>query len=59
MERTLVLIKPDAVERGLENSILAMYEENGLKIYNKIRLKADIATAEEHCIEHKDKPYFD
>lgn len=59
MERTLVLIKPDAVERKLEDAILSMYEKNGLQICNKIRLKADISTAEEHYAEHRDKPYFD
>lgn len=59
MERTLVLIKPDAVERKLEDAILSMYEKNGLEVCNKIRLKADISTAEEHYIEHRDKPYFD
>lgn len=57
-EKSLVLIKPDAVERQLTGSIIHEYERNGLKIEKLKLLQADEALAEEHYAEHEDKPFF-
>ncbi len=57
-EKSLVLIKPDAVERQLTGSIIHEYERNGLKIEELKLLKADEALAKEHYAEHEDKPFF-
>lgn len=59
IERSLVIIKPDAVQRGLIGQILARYEQRGLKI---AALKLEVVsreTAERHYGEHKGKPFFD
>jgi nucleoside-diphosphate kinase len=57
-ERTLVLIKPDAVQRLLSGRILARYEERGLKIVALKLMLTDRATAERHYAEHAAKPFF-
>ena len=57
-ERTLVLIKPDAVQRLLAGRILARYEERGLKIVGLKLMVTDRATAERHYAEHRQKPFF-
>ena len=59
MEKTLVLIKPDAVERNLVGKILALYEENTLKITRLEMIHADRSIAEEHYIEHFGRPYYE
>lgn len=59
MEKTLVLIKPDAVERNLVGKILALYEENSLKITRLEMVHADRSIAEEHYIEHLGRPYYE
>lgn len=59
MEKTLVLIKPDAVERNLVGKILALYEENNLKITRLEMLHANRSIAEEHYIEHFGRPYYE
>ena len=58
MEQTLVLIKPDACERGLKEQIIEIYKANDLKIVEKIELVATEEIAKKHYYEHKDKPYF-
>lgn len=58
MERTLVLIKPDGVERKLIGKIISFYEERELNIIALKMIRAERKTAEEHYDEHKDKPYF-
>ncbi|HLQ74402.1 MAG TPA: nucleoside-diphosphate kinase [Alloiococcus sp.] len=58
MEQTLVIIKPDGVERNLIGSILNEYERNGLVIKNIKMLVADEELAKEHYDEHVDKPFF-
>jgi len=57
-ERTLVLIKPDAVQRLLAGRILARYEDRGLKIValKLMRVSADLA--ERHYAIHREKPFF-
>ena len=57
-ERTLVLIKPDGVQRLLIGRILARYEERGLKIVGLKLMLVDRATAERHYAEHREKPFF-
>lgn len=59
IERSLVLIKPDAVERNLIGKILSIYEENDLKIVSIKGIKAPKAIAELHYEEHKGRPYFE
>lgn len=59
MERSLVLIKPDGVEKKVIGKIISFYEESGLNISNLKLLKADRKIAEEHYSEHKDKPFFE
>lgn len=58
MEKTLVLIKPDAYERGLSEDILNIYKENGLQIVKMKTLQATKEIASNHYVEHKEKPYF-
>ena len=57
-ERTLVLIKPDGVQRLLAGRILARYEERGLKIVGLKLMLTDRATAEQHYAEHRARPFF-
>lgn len=59
VERSLVLIKPDAVERNLIGRILSIYEENGLKIVALKGIKAPKSVAELHYAEHNGRPYFE
>ncbi len=56
--RTLILIKPDAFERGLTGEVLDRFERKGLKITALKLLTADEAIANEHYAEHTDKPFF-
>lgn len=58
-EKTLVLLKPDAVERNLIGHILVEYERNGLNVLEMKLMKASSTLAEQHYIEHKGKPFFD
>jgi nucleoside-diphosphate kinase len=58
MERSLVLIKPDAMERGLAGTIISRLEGEGLKLVALRMLHMDIALAEQHYAIHKDKPFF-
>ena len=57
-ERTLVLIKPDAVQRHLAGEILARFERRGLEIRDARLLTVDRSLAEEHYAEHAEKPFF-
>jgi nucleoside-diphosphate kinase len=56
--RTLILIKPDAFERGLTGEALARFERKGLKLVALKLVTADEATANEHYAEHTEKPFF-
>ena len=58
MERTLVLIKPDAVQRGLVGRILDRFEQRGLSIRAAKLLTVDRELAERHYAEHSEKPFF-
>lgn len=58
MERTLLLIKPDAIQRGLIGRIISRFEDKGLKIAGMKMLRMGAALVEEHYGHLKDKPYF-
>lgn len=58
MERTLAIIKPDAMERKLMGEIISIYEKKGLYISSIKIVKPSIKAAREHYYEHKDKPFF-
>ncbi|KGA08293.1 MAG: nucleoside diphosphate kinase [actinobacterium acAMD-5] len=58
MQRTLVLIKPDGVQRGLIGEVLARIEAKNWKIVAMELRQLDVATAQTHYAEHKDKPFF-
>jgi nucleoside-diphosphate kinase len=57
-ERTLVLVKPDAVRRGLAGEILARFERRGLLIRAAKLLQVPRELAERHYAEHAEKPFF-
>lgn len=57
-ERTLVLIKPDGVQRLLAGRILARYEERGLRIAALKLMAVDRSLAERHYAAHSAKPFF-
>jgi nucleoside-diphosphate kinase len=59
MERTLVLIKPDGVERKLLGEIISFYEKKCLDIIALTMVKASKEVAEKHYCEHKGRPYFE
>ncbi len=56
--RTLILIKPDAFERGLTGEVIARFERKGLKITDLRLLTADEEIANRHYAEHAEKPFF-
>ena len=58
VERTLVLIKPDAVQRGLAGDILGRFERRGLAIREARLVQVDRELAERHYAEHAEKPFF-
>lgn len=58
MDRTLILVKPDAMERNLGGTILGRLEAAGLKIVALRALKVDEALARKHYAVHVDKPFF-
>ena len=57
-ERTLVLIKPDGVQRLLAGRILARYEERGLKLVGLKLMSVSTEHAERHYAVHREKPFF-
>jgi nucleoside-diphosphate kinase len=58
MERTLIIFKPDAVQRGLCGEILSRFERKGLQIVGVKLTKIPQATAEKHYEPHKGKPFY-
>src|ERR671933_1198930 len=58
MERTLILVKPDAFARGLTGEIIARFERKGLKIVALKHMQLDEDTAKQHYAEHDGKPFF-
>jgi nucleoside-diphosphate kinase len=58
MEQTLVLIKPDGVQRGLSGEVIRRLEGRGLKLVGLKLMRLDDATAREHYGEHVARPFF-
>jgi len=58
-ERTLVLVKPDAMQRGLAGEIISRLEQRGLRIAATRLLEIDQGLAAQHYAEHKEKPFYE
>jgi len=58
LERTLILIKPDAMGRGLAGEILGRFERRGLVVRAARLVEVDRELAERHYAEHEEKPFF-
>jgi nucleoside-diphosphate kinase len=58
VSRTLILVKPDAFERGLTGEIIARFERKGLRIGALKLMQVDRDLAEQHYSEHSSKPFF-
>ena len=58
METTLVLLKPDAVRRGLMAEVIGRFERRGFRFRGMRLLQLDRATAELHYAEHSERPFF-
>jgi nucleoside-diphosphate kinase len=59
MDRTLILVKPDAFARGLTGEIIARFERKGLRITALKLMHVDEALAKRHYAEHEGKSFFD
>jgi nucleoside-diphosphate kinase len=59
VERTLVLVKPDGVQRGLIGEIFSRLERRGLRIVGAKFMRVSETLAEEHYAVHKGKPFYD
>jgi nucleoside-diphosphate kinase len=59
MDRTLILVKPDAFERGLTGEVIARFERKGLKIVALRHMTVDRPLAQEHYAEHRGKPFYE
>jgi nucleoside-diphosphate kinase len=58
VQRTLVLVKPDGVRRGLAGEVIRRLEQKGLTLVAMELRTLERATAEEHYAEHKERPFF-
>jgi nucleoside-diphosphate kinase len=58
MQRTLILVKPDAFARGLTGEIVARFERKGLKIVAAQHMTVSEALAKQHYAEHSERPFF-
>ena len=58
MDRTLILVKPDAFARGLTGELLARFERKGLRIAAMKHMRMDRGLAERHYAEHREKAFF-
>jgi nucleoside-diphosphate kinase len=58
MERTLILVKPDGVQRGLIGEIIGRFERRGLKLLGMKFMQMSQALAEEHYGVHKERPFY-
>ena len=59
MERTLVFLKPDAVQRGLIGSIVTRFERRGLKLAGMKLMRVSEVLARRHYTEHEGKPFYE
>jgi nucleoside-diphosphate kinase len=57
-DRTLILVKPDAFERGLTGEVIARFERKGLRLVALKQMQVDRDLAERHYSEHRGKPFF-
>jgi nucleoside-diphosphate kinase len=58
MERTLILVKPDAFERGLTGEVLSRFERKGLRLMALKQMEVEEELANVHYAEHTEKPFF-
>lgn len=58
LERTLVILKPDCIQRGITGEILSRFEKKGLKFVAMKMIMISKEKAEYHYMEHKNKPFF-
>ena len=58
MERTLILLKPDALQRGLAGKILSRFEEKGLKLVGLKLMRMTPELAAKHYEAHKERPFY-
>src|SRR5213075_3073308 len=58
MDRTLILVKPDAFARGLTGEVIARFERKGLRIVALNHMQVERSLAEQHYAEHSEKPFF-
>src|SRR5919197_6344235 len=58
MDRTLILVKPDAFSRGLTGEVIARFERKGLSIVTMKHMVVERDLAERHYDEHREKPFF-
>src|SRR4051794_13759607 len=59
MERTLIILKPDAVQRGLAGDIITRFEKKGIQIVGAKLMKIAPSLAEQHYAPHKGKPFYE
>lgn len=58
MERTLIIAKPDAIQRGLVGEIIARLERKGLKLVGLKMIRLDSPLLQAHYVEHLEKPFY-
>ena len=58
LQRTLLLVKPEGVQRLLVGRVIARFEERGLKLVGLKLMRADRALAEQHYAVHRERPFF-
>ncbi len=58
MDRTLILVKPDAFARGLTGEIISRFESKGLRIAALRQMTMEEELAQQHYAEHEEKPFF-
>jgi nucleoside-diphosphate kinase len=58
MDRTLILVKPDAFARGLTGEIIARFERKGLRLAALRHMTMDTELAQRHYAEHSERPFF-
>jgi nucleoside-diphosphate kinase len=59
MERTLILVKPDGVQRGLVGEIIGRFERRGLKLLGLKFIQMSAESAAEHYAVHRERPFYD
>lgn len=59
IERTLIIVKPDGVQRALVGQVIARFESRGLRIAGLKLMRISRALAEEHYAEHRGKPFYE